>query len=486
MAEETVTVLKDVTIVTVDQHRRIILNGHIIIKGSHITRVSSGAPDDAPRDATIISLPGRIVIPGLINTHAHVAQSLLRGLAEDLPLHSWLCDRIWPLEAAYAAEGDEADGYVAARVTIAEMLKSGTTCFLEAMLTHRSGFGNVARAVEEMGIRACLGKLTKGAESPPVEALRDARDKDLAHMSIASLLDAHKTHDGTANSRIRVWAALGTPRGAPLAAYEEVAAACRSHGVGGLTMHLAEAPRDPGILAEAYGGRSPGAFCADAGLLPPAGTPRTVLAHMVHVDVGTDGAVLARGGLAVAHNPASNLKLSSGVAPVQGLLEAGVNVALGTDGAPCNNTYDMLREMHLAAMLHKGVQMDAGAVGAHAALEMATVNGAKALGLEGEVGSLEAGKRADLAVLDVRGVWAAPWDREEVEGGGMDPVSLVVGCCTGRDVEMAFVDGRCLVRDGKLVGVDEEEIVAAARRSIRGIRQRSGVGAPAKAGWAVE
>lgn len=156
MAEETVTVLKDVTIVTVDQHRRIILNGHIIIKGSHITRVSSGAPDDAPRDATIISLPGRIVIPGLINTHAHVAQSLLRGLAEDLPLHSWLCDRIWPLEATYAAEGDEADGYVAARVTIAEMLKSGTTCFLEAMLTHRSGFGNVARAVEEMGIRACL------------------------------------------------------------------------------------------------------------------------------------------------------------------------------------------------------------------------------------------------------------------------------------------------------------------------------------------
>ena len=151
-----VTVLKDVTILTVDQRRRIILNGHMVIEGSRITRVSPGSPDGVQNDAKIISLPGRIIIPGLINTHAHLAQSLLRGLAEDLPLHSWLCDRIWPLEAAYAGEGDQADGYIAARLTIAEMLKSGTTCFLEAMLTHRSGFANIARAVEEMGIRACL------------------------------------------------------------------------------------------------------------------------------------------------------------------------------------------------------------------------------------------------------------------------------------------------------------------------------------------
>lgn len=157
MAEShTTTVLKDVTIITVDQQRRIILNGSITIKGTRIVHVSSGTLDDIPQDAKIISLPGRIIIPGLINTHAHLAQSLLRGLAEDLPLHDWLCDRIWPLEAAYAGEGDEADGYIAARLTIAEMLKSGTTCFLEAMLSHSSSFGNVARAVDEMGIRACL------------------------------------------------------------------------------------------------------------------------------------------------------------------------------------------------------------------------------------------------------------------------------------------------------------------------------------------
>ena len=148
--------LTDVTIITVDERRRIILDGSILVKDSRIIHVSPTRPQILPPDTRVISLPGRIIIPGLINTHAHLGQSLLRGLAEDLPLHSWLCDRIWPLEAAFNGEGDEADGYVAARLTIAEMLKSGTTCFLEAMLTPGSGFTNVARAVSEMGIRACL------------------------------------------------------------------------------------------------------------------------------------------------------------------------------------------------------------------------------------------------------------------------------------------------------------------------------------------
>jgi cytosine/adenosine deaminase-related metal-dependent hydrolase len=157
MAENAKAVLfKDVTIITVDPQRRIIRRGYILTSGSRIDHVSSQAPESLPTGTRVISLPGRIIIPGLVNTHAHLAQSLLRGLAEDLPLHSWLCDRIWPLEAAYGGQGNTADGYVAARTTIAEMLLSGTTCFLEAMLTHGSGIHNVVRAVSEMGIRACL------------------------------------------------------------------------------------------------------------------------------------------------------------------------------------------------------------------------------------------------------------------------------------------------------------------------------------------
>jgi cytosine/adenosine deaminase-related metal-dependent hydrolase len=149
------TLYTHATILTINPLREVILDGYILVTGNRITSIGKTASIKAsslPSNASIISLSGRIVLPGLINTHAHLAQSLLRGLAEDLPLHSWLCDAIWPLEASYDAD----DGYVAARLTIAEMLKSGTTCFLESMLTHRSGFENVVRAVGESGIRACL------------------------------------------------------------------------------------------------------------------------------------------------------------------------------------------------------------------------------------------------------------------------------------------------------------------------------------------
>jgi cytosine/adenosine deaminase-related metal-dependent hydrolase len=148
------TLYIDATIITVNPLREIILDGAILVTESRIAAIgkTSKLSESLPEGTKTISLAGRIVLPGLINTHSHLAQSLLRGLAEDLPLHSWLCDAIWPLEACYDAD----DGYVAARLTIAEMLKSGTTTFLESMLTHRSGFENVAKAVGESGIRGCL------------------------------------------------------------------------------------------------------------------------------------------------------------------------------------------------------------------------------------------------------------------------------------------------------------------------------------------
>jgi cytosine/adenosine deaminase-related metal-dependent hydrolase len=158
MSSQPSTLYTHATILTINPSREVILNGAVLVTGSRIAAVaktSSFPPSFLPLHTKVVSLSGRILLPGLINTHSHLAQSLLRGLAEDLPLHSWLCDAIWPLEASY----DKDDGYVAARLTIAEMLKSGTTCFLESMLTHRSGFENVVRAVGESGIRACLVSL---------------------------------------------------------------------------------------------------------------------------------------------------------------------------------------------------------------------------------------------------------------------------------------------------------------------------------------
>lgn len=152
MSAQKSTIYYNATIITINATRDIILDGEIHVTGTYITAIGKSSTLSRNPDTEIVNLNGQIVIPGLINTHSHLAQSLLRGLAEDLPLHSWLCDAIWPLEACYDAD----DGYVAARLTIAEMLKSGTTCFLESMLTHRSGFENVVRAVEESGIRGCL------------------------------------------------------------------------------------------------------------------------------------------------------------------------------------------------------------------------------------------------------------------------------------------------------------------------------------------
>jgi cytosine/adenosine deaminase-related metal-dependent hydrolase len=155
MSSDPSTLYTNATIITINPDREVLLDGALLITGTRIVAInktSTFAPNSLPQNTKTVSLKGRILLPGLINTHSHLAQSLLRGLAEDLPLHSWLCDAIWPLEASYDAE----DGYIAARLTIAEMLKSGTTCFLESMLTHRSGFENVVRAVGESGIRACL------------------------------------------------------------------------------------------------------------------------------------------------------------------------------------------------------------------------------------------------------------------------------------------------------------------------------------------
>jgi cytosine/adenosine deaminase-related metal-dependent hydrolase len=323
------------------------------------------------------------------------------------------------------------------------------------------------------------GKLVKFVETNPALNIADARDKDLSHMSIESLLAAHDTFHGSAGDRIHVWAACGTPRGAPLSSFAEVGRACRARSIG-MTMHCAEAPRDLPIFRECYAGRSPMQFCRDAGLAGP----RTVLAHMCHLDLDADLAILRETGTTVAHNPTSNLKLASGVAAVPRMLAAGVNVALGTDGSPCNNSYDMLRETHLASVLHKGVLMDAASVGAHEALEMATVRAARALGLSHEIGSIEVGKKADLVVLDVSGSWAAPWDPELL--GGMDPVSLVVGSCTGRDATHVMVDGILLVEDKKLACADETSISLAARTAVKGLLDRSGVKVGPKAGWTYE
>src|SRR5712691_4018779 len=377
------------TVITMNTTRDIITNGAVAVEGNRI--VAAGKADALQRqyvDDEVIDAQGKLIIPGLIDTHVHLAQALIRGCADDMALIQWLCERVWVLQGNFT----EDDGYVSARLCIAEMLRSGTTTFLESMLAHRYGFDGIARAVAESGVRACLAGIVMdiGTYATQSSSMHPGLIEDRA-TSLLGVLDMHSKWQRRANDRIHDWFGPRTPGGVTPELYREMSELAHQRDMG-ITMHLAEVQADKIFLKEHYG-LSPVLFAESVGLLGP----KTVLVHMVWL-TDEDIAKLAETHTSVSHNPSSNSKLASGVCKVPQMLAQGVNVALGCDGGPSNNDYDLIRDMKLAAILHKAVANDPLIVPAETVLEMATINGARSLGLEHEIGSLEAGKKADLVV----------------------------------------------------------------------------------------
>ncbi|KAJ6153574.1 hypothetical protein N7470_006533 [Penicillium chermesinum] len=425
------------TIITVDSTRRIINDGAILVRGEKIADIGKASilktryPTEEEFD-----LSGRIMIPGLISTHMHTAQTLLRGTADDLELVSWLCERIWVLQGNFT----EADGYAAARLSIGEMLKSGTTCFLESMFANRYGFDGLARAVEESGIRGCLGKIV-------MDIAKYAQDDAWAmhpglvedrETSLLGTIKMWEKWNGAANDRIRVWFGARTPGGVSDALYKEMTSVSREKGIP-VTMHCAEVKADRDFFSSVS--HTPMSYCDSVGLL----SPSTVLVHMVHLD-DSDIERLSASGTHVAHCPTSNAKLASGICRVPDLQKAG----------------------HL---------YDPTAVPAESVLEMATINGAKALGLEDSIGSLEVGKKADFVAIDVRGIHNQPWHYA---------ASAVVYTATGRDVDVVVVDGKILVQNGELTTMDEMEIVEEAKKRSKEVVERAGLTSQMSGRWPVE
>ncbi|PYH97159.1 hypothetical protein BO71DRAFT_417266 [Aspergillus ellipticus CBS 707.79] len=461
------------TILTLDPSRRILTNAALHTTNDRITAIDKTPallakhPDDE-----IIDLTDHILMPGLISTHMHTAQTLLRGCADDLELVSWLCERIWVLQGNFTA----GDGYVAARLSIAEMLRAGTTCFLESMFADRYGFDGLCRAVEESGIRGCLGKIV-------MDTGRYAQDDAWAmhpglvedrEMSLMGTMCMWEKWNGRADDRIRVWFGARTPGGVSSTLYREMTALSRQHNIP-ITMHCAEVSADRTFFASTTdssgNSHTPMTYCSSMGLL----SPNTVLAHMVHLD-DNGITLLSESGTHVAHCPTSNAKLASGTCRVPDLQRAGVNIGLGTDGAPCNNSCDMFQEMKLAGIIHKGVSGDPTVVTAEEVLEMATINGARALGLVDQIGSLEVGKQADFVAVNTRGVQMQPWS---------NPVSAVVYSATGRDVAWVVVDGKVVVREGELVTMNEEEVVREAKRCREEVVKRAGLEGKVGGRWPV-
>jgi 5-methylthioadenosine/S-adenosylhomocysteine deaminase len=427
--------IKNATVVTLDANNRI-FTGDVFVKGGRIA--AAGARVEAVADETAdetIDASGRVLLPGLVQTHVHLCQTLFRGAADDLALIDWLKRRIWPMEAAHTPESL----YASARLAVAEMIRGGTTTALTMETVNHTEA--VFRAVEETGFRATVGKcmMDKGDDVPA--ALREDTDTSIAE----SLALAERWH-GAAGGRIRYCFAPRFAVSCTRRLLEEVAALARTHG---LLIHThASENLDEVALVERETGLRNIDYLNAVGLA----APHAVLAHCVHLSDG-EMAVLKQTGAHVAHCPSSNLKLGSGIARIAEMLERGVSVTLGADGAPCNNRLDAFTEMRTAGLLQKALR-GPEALPALTVLRLATTDGARALGLVNEIGSIEVGKRADLILLNLDKPHTTPHP---------DVISTIVYAAAPSNVETVLIDGRVVMRDGWLTTMDEDEVIQSAQ-----------------------
>ena len=430
-------------VVTMDAQRRIV-DGDVVVGDGRIVRIGSREPGAGSRNGdTVLDCTGLVVIPGLVQAHVHLCQTLFRGLADDLALEDWLAKRIWPLEAAHTEESV----HWSAMLGAAELLLGGTTAILDMETVRHTDAA--FRALETIGIRATAGKCLMDAQSSP-PGLRETTDRALAEAT-----DLCARWHGRANGRLR-W--CFAPRFAPsctgilLRAVSDLAERTGTM----VHTHAAETPVELELVKRETG-QDEIAYLDSVGI----SGERTALAHCVWVDRESI-ARLARQRTGIAHCPSSNLKLGSGIAPVPEMLAAGCRVAIGADGAPCNNRLDAFAEMRLAALIQKP-RLGPDALPAAQVLELATLGGARVLGLEGEIGSIERGKRADLVVLDLSGAHAQP--------EGADLVSRIVYAARASDVRHVIVDGRLVVKDGRLRTARMEEIGREANACARRLRR---------------
>lgn len=313
------------TIVTVDTNRRILEDGAILVNNDKIADIGkSQVLEEQYPEEPKYDLSNHIVMPGMISTHMHCVQSILRGIAEDCDLVSWMCDRIWVAQGNIT--GPEA--YAAARMSIAEMLKGGTTCFIESLWAERYGFENLVQAVAESGIRGCLGKVVMDV-NPDQPEFRTRMHQGLVEdgTSLTKAVRMHEKWNNTSDGRVQVWFGARTPGGVTTELYRKMSSIAEEKKIR-ITMHCLEEKEDRDTFTQFNKG--PMEYCEDVGIL----SNRTVLIHMVWPE-GDDFDRLASTGAHIAHCPSSNLKLGSGFAPVPKYLQSGINVGIGCDGAPC-------------------------------------------------------------------------------------------------------------------------------------------------------
>jgi 5-methylthioadenosine/S-adenosylhomocysteine deaminase len=424
-------------VLTMDRGRSMIPDGAVAVRNGRIAAVGGRTAVDAGGAAREIDAGGGIIMPGLVNTHTHAAMTLFRGLADDVPLMSWLNDYIFPAEASL----DHRKVYAGALLACAEMIMSGTTTFCDMYLFE----GSVARAAQTAGMRAVVGEVLFDFPSPHCGAW----EQGLVYTE--KLID---TFRGDPLITIAV-----EPHSPYLCAPELLQRAfelASRHQVP-MVVHLAETEAEVQTVRERYG-RTPVEHLEVLGVL----ASNVLACHCVKL-TGDDIQRLKRRGVNVSHNPESNMKLASGIAPVPELLAAGVCVGLGTDGAASNNNLDLFLEMDTAAKLHKVHRLDPTTMDAATVLRMATIDGARALGLDRHIGSLEPGKQADIILIDTQKPHWTPL---------YHPESQLVYAAKGSDVATVIINGRVIMEKGRIQTFDVQKAMDEANAVARQIEDK--------------
>jgi 5-methylthioadenosine/S-adenosylhomocysteine deaminase len=426
--------IKNATIVTMDSGRRILKNQSIGIADGRIIGIEEKIKEESEY---VIDGKGKLVMPGLINAHTHLPMTLLRGVADDIPLMTWLQDHIWPIEANLTKDHIKAG----ADLGILEMIKSGTTCFND-MYWHME---TVGESVEKSGFRAALSTPLLDVMGP------DQRGRLLREGE--SMIKKFQNHP-------RITPFLGPH--APYTCSEELLSRVmdlqEKYRIG-VHIHVSETKGEVDNLKNEKG-RIPFEYLEGLGFL----NDRVVAAHSVWVSE-KEMDIMKKRGVNVAHNPVSNMKIAAGIAPVLEFLKMGIDVGLGTDGAASNNNLDMFEDLKITALLHKVSSHDPSAMPAQTALEMVTIGGARVLSLDNEIGSIEVGKKADMIMVDLNKPNLTPLTH---------PISHLVYSTRGSDVSDSIIDGKIVMEDYRVKSLDDGKIMRIARTQAEDLLEKSG------------
>jgi 5-methylthioadenosine/S-adenosylhomocysteine deaminase len=428
-------------VITVDKKRRVLLHGAIAINDRKIIEVGPAATISSKYQAhNVIDASGMIAMPGMINCHMHLPQVMMRGINDNVEVMDKLKNYIWPIQGNY----DEEDTLVSTKLGLLEMIKSGTTAFLSTGLHPRYGIDAIAEAMVNSGIRGVLSKYV-------MDVTGYAQDQTALHKGIweksgNALQQAEELIErwhGAANGRLQVWYSPRSVGGVSKELFIRVSQLAKEHGVG-ITTHWAEVQNNVDYTLENYG-LLPVEFAAEVGMLGK----HVTFAHGIYFnDKEID--MLAQTGTNICHCPVCNSKLAMGTARVVEMLHQGVNVCLGNDGMPVNNTADMFREMRTSILVQRNKYSDPLFPTAAEAIEMATINGAKGIMANHLVGSIEEGKQADIILVNASNPHMMPIH---------DPVSAIVWAANGNDVETVIIDGKIVMQGRKVLTMNEEEIL---------------------------